>query len=85
MAQDRSTSSTEYTDEDGVTRKQNSHTIATRDSDSVEITRGQKGTYGWTIKVYGQLGDGDLDRDALYTKLDQVDLRLHERFGTDGT
>ena len=51
MAKDRTTSSKEHIASNGDVDTTNLHAVTERDSDSVTVTRGQKGTYGWEIKV----------------------------------
>jgi len=45
---------------------------------SVEISRGQKGSYGWTVKVRG-----DDDEDVM-TLLKKIDGSLRASFNTEG-
>lgn len=48
---------------------------STEQSDSIEITRGQRGEFGWTVKVYADLTDADSQgatRGALQNAVDLV-------------
>jgi len=42
---------------------------------SVEITRGQRGGYGWTIKIYGK------DPDKIIAQLSEIDHKLSAAVG----
>ncbi len=49
-------------------------TTATEDIYKVELTRGQKGTYGWTITVHGMQAGIALD------DLQRIDQRLRVQY-----
>ena len=50
--------------------------LARATQSSIELTRGQRGTYSWVTKVYYEPGDED---SALQT-LQHIDARLREMF-----
>lgn len=51
-------------------------TQQTTESDSVTLTKNSKGEYQWEIKVYGA------DESSLLTKLQALDTKLKEAYGT---
>lgn len=44
---------------------------------SIEITRGQRGGYGWSIKVYGA------DVDEILARIIEIDLRLRDTYASE--
>ncbi len=42
---------------------------------SIEIARGQRGTYGWTIKIYGS------DLDTILAQIRESDTKLSAEYG----
>lgn len=49
-------------------------TTATEDVYKIELTRGQKGTYGWTIVVHG------IQADIAIDDLQHIDQQLREQY-----
>ena len=51
--------------------------VTHRDQVKIELARGQKGTYGWTLTVYGP------DTGTAMMRLVATDRDLYQRFGAD--